>query len=115
MLETISPLACVCVWCGHTWQLSSTNLLFSGGNTSSSLHHDGYDNMLALLSGHKTAILIPDAHSEDLYMNDFVTYPGLSPIEPDSVDLDKFPRMTTVPYGRVEMEAGKPVFDCFFV
>ena len=72
--------------------VSDAHLLWSSGNTSSYLHHDGYHNILAVLDGTKRVLLAAANQSSNLYADEFTVGPGLSPIDPDSVDIEAYPR-----------------------
>ncbi|XP_065176613.1 uncharacterized protein LOC135806366 [Sycon ciliatum] len=89
----------------------SSHLLFSSGGTSSSYHFDGSDNLLSLLSGRKRVIFVDVAYHNHSYVNDYVLHQPISPINPDAVDLLKFPRFKDVPYGVIEMEAGDILYN----
>ncbi|CAB4022524.1 Prostaglandin F synthase [Paramuricea clavata] len=78
--------------------ISDVYLLMSSGNTSSPLHHDGYENILAIISGTKKVILFKSSYSENVYADEFNVLPGLSPIDPEKVDLEKFPKFADVMY-----------------
>ena len=76
--------------------ISDINLLMNGGNASSPLHHDGYENILAIISGTKKVIVFNSSYSQNVYADDFNVLPGLSPINPQQVDLEKFPNFVDV-------------------
>eukprot|EP00118_Oscarella_pearsei_P004877 m.21620 g.21620 ORF g.21620 m.21620 type:complete len:731 (+) comp28191_c0_seq2:264-2456(+) len=100
-----------CLLCREmTEGLSSTTLLMSNGNTSSSLHHDGYENILTILSGSKTVLLFNSTTANLLYGNDFLVHPALSPIEPEAVNLVKYPGFAEAPYARVTLHAGDSLY-----
>ena len=93
-----------CLQCGELLPtVTSTHLLFSSGNTSSSCHQDGYQNLLTLISGTKEVLVANGSYAEYFYPNNFTTVPGLSPIDPESVDLLKFPNVTKVPFHKVRI------------
>ena len=74
----------------------------SGGNTTSSLHFDTHDNLMLQIDGVKEHFLWHPDQSHKTYM-DFHNKFGLSPINADRVDLDRFPEFATAPthYARV--------------
>ena len=86
---------------GNYKKFSSMHLLFSNGNTSSPLHHDGYENFLSLFSGQKVVYIINPKYGKELYVEFVEDFPGLSPINPESVDLLKFPLFKDVPFHKV--------------
>ena len=97
--------------------ISDVYLLMSSGNTSSPLHHDGYENILAVISGTKKVILFKSSYSENVYADEFNVLPGLSPIDPEKVDLEKFPKFADVMYYESVLNPGKckyrSMVDCF--
>ena len=87
--------------------VNKLNLLWSSGNTSSAFHQDGYENIIAMISGVKKVILYDIKYTRDLYGNDFKVSAGVSRIDPESVDLEKYPNFATVPYLEGVLNAGK--------
>ena len=81
--------------------ITSIHLLYSSGNTSSSLHQDGYENLLTLISGVKEVLIANSTYGEHLYANNYSTVPGLSPVNPESVDLKTFPLVSDVVFHKV--------------
>eukprot|EP00058_Branchiostoma_floridae_P028600 XP_002614091.1 hypothetical protein BRAFLDRAFT_67323 [Branchiostoma floridae] len=90
--------------------LTGINMLYSSGNTSYVIHHDGVDNILTLVSGKKTVLVIDPKFSNHLYMNDFTVLPGLAPLDPEEIDLVRFPLVAEVDYTIAELEAGDMLF-----
>ena len=84
----------------------SSHILFSNGSTSSPLHYDGYENFLTVMSGVKVAYLAHHKYAEDLYINAYHDFPGLSPVNPENVDLMKYPRVSDVPFHKVTLRPG---------
>ena len=78
--------------------ISDVNLLMNSGNASSPIHHDGYENILTMISGTKKVIIFNSSYSQNVYADDFNALPGLSPIDPQQVDLEKFPNFADVMY-----------------
>lgn len=91
-------------------RISDVNLLMNSGNTSSPIHHDGYENILAVISGRKKVILFNSSFSENVYADDFDVLPGLSPIDPQKVDLKRFPKLADVMYYESVLNPGKFIF-----
>lgn len=87
-------------------QITNLNLLFSSGGTSSAFHQDGYENMIAIISGEKTFILINSSYADSLYADDFQVVPGVLPINLEKVDLKKFSKFANVPYYEVTLKEG---------
>lgn len=88
-------------------KISSVYLLMSSGNTSSPFHHDGYENTLAVISGTKKVVILNSSFSENVYGDDYTVLPGLSPIDPSSVDLKKFPKFSNVAFYQTTLNAGE--------
>lgn len=87
-------------------KISSVYLLMSSGNTSSALHHDGYENILTVVSGSKKVLLFNTSYSEHVYGDAFTVLPGLSPIDPSNVDLQKYPKFADVSFFECTLNAG---------
>ena len=90
-------------------QFVSANLLFSNGGTSSSYHFDGVDNLLTLVSGRKRFIVVENEYLKHSYFDNYTLNSVISPINPEAVDMVKYPLMQDVRYGVVDMNAGKPL------
>ena len=91
-----------CLQCEEVMStIASIHLLYSSGNTSSSLHQDGYQNLLTLISGTKEVLIADSKSAQHLYANNFTTVPGLSPVNPESVDLKTFPDVSKVTFHKV--------------
>ncbi|CAH1277194.1 KDM8 [Branchiostoma lanceolatum] len=56
-------------------KLTGFNMLYSSGNTSYVIHHDGQDNILTLVSGRKSVVVIDPKFAKHLYANDFTVLP----------------------------------------
>ena len=82
-------------------KIASIHLLYSSGETSYVLHQDGYENLLTVLSGTKVLLVTNSSYSSRLHSDEFLTVPGLSPIDPEKVDLKKYPRIAGVPFHEV--------------
>ncbi|XP_077998374.1 uncharacterized protein LOC144451416 [Glandiceps talaboti] len=91
-------------------KVDSASLLFSSGNTSYVFHQDGYENIITLIAGQKTFLIAHPKDGHKVYANQFTTMPGLSPIEPEKVDLVKFPKVADLDYYEVHMEAGDQLY-----
>ncbi|XP_066296046.1 uncharacterized protein [Branchiostoma lanceolatum] len=91
-------------------KLTGFNMLYSSGNTSYVIHHDGQDNILTLVSGRKSVVVIDPKFAKHLYANDFTVLPGLAPLEPEKIDLVKFPLVAEVDYAIAELEAGDMLY-----
>jgi mannose-6-phosphate isomerase-like protein (cupin superfamily) len=97
-----SPLACNY----FAERVVTANLLWAHGNTSSYLHHDGSDNFLIVLSGSRDALVAAPNASAALYADDFIVASGLSPIDPDAINLTSHPRVAEVEWHHGELRAG---------
>jgi tRNA wybutosine-synthesizing protein 5 len=105
-----------------TKSVESLLLWMSSGETNGLLHYDQYDNILTVLRGTKTVVLIAPGHADDLHVDDEVpdetqdeaskTLPkvNLSPIDPDSVDMIVFPGVQNAKYFVVELNAGDSLY-----
>ncbi|XP_027039056.1 jmjC domain-containing protein 5-like [Pocillopora damicornis] len=78
--------------------IASTHLLFSSGNTSSSCHMDGYENLLSLIAGKKEVLVASPKYVEYFYPRNHTTVNIESPIDPEAVNLEKFPKLAQVPF-----------------
>ncbi len=88
----------------------NTRLWMSSGGTSSSLHFDTHENLMLQIDGEKKVYFWPPSESHLLYM-DYNTRYGLSPVNPDRVDLDRFPLMGAVKGGMVaHLKKGDALF-----
>lgn len=91
-----------CLQCEEVMStIASVHLLYSSGNTSSSIHQDGYQNLLTLISGTKEVLIASSDSAEHLYANNYTTVPGLSPVNPESVDLKTYPNVSKVTFHKV--------------
>eukprot|EP00041_Stephanoeca_diplocostata_P004727 m.49316 g.49316 ORF g.49316 m.49316 type:complete len:794 (+) comp15319_c0_seq1:168-2549(+) len=92
--------------------LVAAHLLYAHGNTSSYLHRDGYDNLLMVLAGEKRVLLINNTDSAAVYADDpRAPLKGLSPIDPDAVDVDRFPALLNAsPVFTATLHAGDMVY-----
>lgn len=86
------------------WELlesiHETRLWMSSGNTSSSLHFDTHENLMLQVAGTKSVYFWPPSESHKNYM-DYHNRFGLSPVNPDKVDLDRFPMFAHMRGGKV--------------
>eukprot|EP00111_Clytia_hemisphaerica_P024901 TCONS_00073389-protein len=109
MMQDIElPLMMQCE--GRHDKFTSMHLLFSNGNTSSPLHHDGYENFLSSFSGVKVVYIIEPKYGKGLYVEFVEDFPGLSPINPQGVDLVKFPLFKDVPFHKVVINPGDMLY-----
>lgn len=91
--------------------ISNVYLLMSSGNTSSAFHHDGYENILAIISGTKKVVIFNSSYSRHVYGDNFIVLPGLSPIDPSNVDLEKYPKFAETSFYESTLNAGE---SCYF-
>ena len=82
--------------------IASTHLLFSSGNTSSSLHMDGYENLLSVIAGTKEVLVANPSYVEYFYPRNHTTVNIESPIDPEAVDLNRFPKLAEIPFYKVK-------------
>ena len=83
--------------------MSDLLMWFSKGNTTSSQHFDTEDNIMFQISGTKDIYLSHPNESAAMYMDHHNKF-GLSPINVDRVDLQRFPKVAEakVQYARLE-------------
>eukprot|EP00794_Sanderia_malayensis_P007782 gene7782-8627_t len=89
---------------------TSAHLLFSSGNTSSCFHHDGYENLLTMVSGIKVITLVNYTYMKEVYADHIDAFPGLSPISPEGVDFEKWPLFKDVPFHKIVLKPGDIVY-----
>jgi hypothetical protein len=81
----------------------------SRGNTTSSLHFDTHDNLMLQLDGTKELFLWHPNQSAYMY-SDFHTKFGLSPINTDRVDLERFPEFAKSHAHRALLRPGDALY-----
>ena len=89
--------------------MEDVRMWMSSGNTTSSIHFDTHDNILMQLSGKKHVILFHPKEGGNLYMDHHNKY-GLSPINVDFVDLDRFPEMKNAIAHQATLEEGDALY-----
>lgn len=87
--------------------IDSVNLLFNSGSANSAFHHDGYENILTLISGTKKIYLVNSTYSKDLKADQYAITPGVLPIDPEKLDLKAFPKLGDIPYYEVTLNKGE--------
>ena len=100
--------------CGtFSQRLLEANLWFSSGGTKSLLHRDADNAINCLYFGTKDWIFIDSKHEDMIPIADEETeaYGGYAVLNPDSVDLEKFPKFADVPWTYGNVTAG----DCIFL
>lgn len=91
--------------------IASTHLLFSSGDTSSSCHMDGYENLLSLIAGTKEILVANPKYVEYFYPRNHTTVNIESPIDPEAVDLKKFPKLAEIPFHKVSRRSPKVLIE----
>lgn len=81
----------------------------STGGTSSSIHIDTDENLLCVIHGHKSVLMVSPVYSTHLYSDESRVL-GVSDINPQAVDLEKFPNVMKVRYHRANVEEGDIVY-----
>jgi len=84
-------------------------LWMSRGNTTSSLHFDTHENLLLQLDGEKEVYLWHPNETANFYM-DFHAKFGLSPINMDRVDLERFPSLANATTYYARLKPGDAVY-----
>lgn len=91
-------------------RFTSAHILFSNGGTSCPLHYDGYENFLTMMSGYKVVLIAHYKYANDLYIDSYHDFPGLSPVNPERVDLVKYPRVADVLFHKVVLRPGDMLY-----
>ncbi len=89
--------------------LYDARLWMSQGNTTSSLHFDTHENLLLQLDGEKEVFLWHPNETANFYM-DFHPKFGLSPINMDRVDLERFPSLANATTFYTRLQPGDAVY-----
>lgn len=84
-------------------------LWMSNGNTSSKIHVDTDENILCVLHGAKTLLLISPLYSHEVYADDTQIL-GVSMINPLAVDFDQYPRAKNIRYEIAHINAGDLIY-----
>ncbi|XP_031573173.1 uncharacterized protein LOC116307162 [Actinia tenebrosa] len=105
--DVILPLALRCEEISSYFFVSY--FWMSNGGTSSRIHIDTDENLLCVIHGHKSVILVSPEYSNYLYADDSLVL-GVSDIDPQSVDMEKFPRVKNVRYQLANVEEGDIVY-----
>jgi len=100
--------------CGPIKQnMVEIDLWMSGGSTSSLLHKDAFNTLNCLVNGTKEWKLFEYKYEGSLYKAYEAGDPkgGFSRINPEAVDLKKYPKVATVPWSFTTVHKG----DCLFL
>lgn len=62
---------------------------------------DGYENLLSLIAGTKEILVASPKYVEYFYPRNHTTVNIESPIDPEAVDLKKFPKLAEIPFYKV--------------
>eukprot|EP00794_Sanderia_malayensis_P019469 gene19469-21392_t len=103
-----------CMSCGPVKRrLAEVDLWMSSGSSQSILHKDAYNTMNCLINGTKEWKLVPYKFEKDLYKayEEGSPHGGFSKINVRSVDMEKYPKIATLPYYNVTVHGG----DCLFL
>ena len=79
------------------------------GNTTSSAHFDTHENLLLQVDGRKEVLLWHPNETANLYMDHHAKF-GLSPINVDRVDLERFPSLANATTYLANISAGDAVY-----
>ena len=90
--------------------IDSLNLLFNSGEANSAFHHDGLENIITVISGTKKVYLVNSSYAKELYADQFTVAPGVLSIDPEKLDLEKYPKLADVPYYEVTLNKGNLFF-----
>ncbi|XP_078590152.1 uncharacterized protein LOC144870229 isoform X1 [Branchiostoma floridae x Branchiostoma japonicum] len=93
-----------CLRCEEMFSQSFTTQLHTGTGEDR-LHIDTQENLLAVLRGPRTVLLVSPLHSNDVYADEAEVL-GVSPVDVNSVDMEKYPRVADVQYQQAELEEG---------
>lgn len=83
--------------------ITSIHLLYSSGGTSSNFHYDGSENLLSVLSGTKEVLLSHYNNTKYFSKKGEMYANVVSPINPEAVDLIKFPHLVNVTFHKVNL------------
>ena len=100
------------VWCDCFCACGSifdAMVWFSGGNTTSSLHFDTHENYLMQFAGRKTIYLWHPNETANFYMDHQHKF-GLSPVNVDRVDLQRFPAVANAKTYVAHLSAGDAIY-----
>jgi len=89
--------------------MHAVRMWMSRGNTTSSQHFDTHDNILFQIDGSKDIFLSHPNESGSMYMDHHDKF-GLSPINVDRVDLDRFPDFPTGRMYHARLQAGDALY-----
>lgn len=87
----------------------SMTLWISSGGTTSVLHHDDAENVLMLLAGKKSVMLVHQDQAQNVYAP-IAEHQGSSPVHQDAVDLVVFPRFANISWIYGEISAGDMLY-----
>eukprot|EP00794_Sanderia_malayensis_P019471 gene19471-21394_t len=107
-------MALPCMSCGPVKKrLVEVDLWMSSGSSQSILHKDAFNTMNCLINGTKEWKLVPYKYEKDLYKvyEALEADGGFSKINVRSVDMEKYPKIATLPYYNVTVHGG----DCLFL
>ena len=62
---------------------------------------DGYENLLSVIAGKKEVLVADPKFVEYFYPRNHTTVNIESPIDPEAVDLKKFPKLAEIPFHKV--------------
>ncbi|XP_076814125.1 uncharacterized protein LOC143460494 [Clavelina lepadiformis] len=100
------PLSCS----RYTDWAQSTTLLYTNRNSTSAFHHDVSENFFFQISGKKTWLIANYSEGNKAYADLYDVQPGLSPINPEQVDLDKYPLAADINFYKVTVEPGDMLY-----
>lgn len=87
----------------------SLTLWMSSGGTKSVLHEDDAENVLMLLAGRKSVMLVHQDQARNIYAH-VAEMHGTSPVHQDAVDLSAFPRFANVSWLHGELGPGDTLY-----
>lgn len=105
LVEVPEILACPHILKG----LHGVRMWMSRGNTTSSQHFDTHDNLMLQIDGTKDLYLSHPNESAAMYMDHHDKY-GLSPINVDRVDLQRFPKAAEAKVLHVRLNPGDALY-----
>lgn len=103
-----------CLLCGSFLDyVHETNFWMSSGGTRSVVHFDADHNLHCMVAGRKDFIMIEKKYYTDLYFIEQKQYSGsaFSEIDPNKIDLMKFPNVSRVPWTYATLRPG----DCIYI
>ena len=112
MFEDVDVLPCMA--CSSIYnKIQEVNFWMTSRGAASAIHRDAFDAINCLLSGKKEWYFMESHYNDEVYVIHRAKYElgGLSLVQPDSVDLERYPKFAEVKYAFLTANAG----DCLYI